>query len=537
MNAAVNVTDLNIAKRKVEQSEANLRNIILQAPVAMCLLRGPNYVVEIANERMYDIWGKKGPDTLNKPFFEAIPEARNQGFEELLSTVISKGETVKMNGIPATLTRRGEKETFYLDVAYEPYREEDGFISGIMAVATDVTEQVLVRKQIEAAEASLRNAIDIAELGTWQYDARTRLMFYSPRMMEWYGLDSDTVPYQTIVETFQENDRLRHKDYLNHEFNWQEDGNIADVHSIINRKNGRTYVIHSVGKPIWDREGTLLRIEGMSRDVTKEHSSRQALETEVKQRTEQLATAIEDLQIVNRELQRSNANLEEFAYAASHDLKEPVRKINIFMGRLKMQLADKLSPDDIHMFRRVEDASQRMNALIDDLLLYSHVNYRVDETELVDLNEKVERVIEDLELDIEEKKASIQIDELPSINGNGRQLQQLFQNLLSNALKYSRPGVPPRISIEARVVSREIEGLSTAKKYHLIAVRDNGIGFDQSYSEKIFQMFKRLHTSNHYIGTGVGLSIAKKVVENHHGRITATSKPGEGATFEIYLPA
>ncbi len=536
VNAAADVTDLNLAKKKVEQSEANLRNIILQAPVAMCLFKGPKYVLEIANERMCEIWGTVGLDILDKPIFEAIPEARNQGFEGLLSKVMHQGETVKVYGMPVTLTRNGEREIFYVDVVYEPYREADGTILGIMAVATDVTEQVIAHKQIEAAQASLRNAIDIAELGTWRYETATQLMTYSPRMMEWYGFDNEKIQYQTVLESFEEKARPRHQRYLNNDFDWQDDGTLADVHTIVNQKTGQTHIIQSIGKPIRDEKGTLVYIEGMSRDVTKEYNNRQALETEVKQRTEQLAAAIEDLQLVNTELQRSNANLEEFAYAASHDLKEPVRKINIFMGRLKLQLADKLGPDDAYIFSRVEDASQRMNALIDDLLLYSHVNYRLDETERVDLNEKVKRVMEDLELDIESKKAQIYIEELPVVNGYGRQLQQLFQNLLSNALKYNRLGVSPVVSITTQVVQGGDIGLLATKEYHLITVRDNGIGFDQTYSDKIFQMFKRLHNTNEYQGTGVGLSIARKVVENHFGRITAEGKPGEGATFKIYLP-
>jgi len=265
-------------------------------------------------------------------------------------------------------------------------------------------------------------------------------------------------------------------------------------------------------------------------DVTEQVLARQKIEEVVEQRTSQLAQANEDLQKTNKELQRSNQNLEEFAHAASHDLKEPIRKIHFFTQHLKDQLASHLKDEEQRSFSRIVNATQRMGHLIDDLLLYSHVSQRPHETESVDLNEKLHRVLEDLELDIEEKKAVVHVGRLPVIQGYRRQLQQLFQNLLSNSLKYSKAGVPPQIDITAEQTH------SNDKSYHLIKVKDNGIGFEQQYEDKIFQMFSRLHGKSEYSGTGVGLSIAKKVVENHNGFIRVQSKSGEGSTFEIYLP-
>jgi light-regulated signal transduction histidine kinase (bacteriophytochrome) len=163
-------------------------------------------------------------------------------------------------------------------------------------------------------------------------------------------------------------------------------------------------------------------------------------------------------------------------------------------------------------------------------LLYSHVSQRPHETETVDLAKAVQNAMEDLELDIQEKGASIEVGKLPVVKGYRRQLQQLFQNLLTNALKYSKRDLAPFIDISSKEVT-ENEG-----RYHLITVKDNGIGFDQQYSERIFQMFARLHGKSEYGGTGVGLSIVKKVVENHNGFIRAESTEGEGSVFKIYLP-
>jgi PAS domain S-box-containing protein len=230
------------------------------------------------------------------------------------------------------------------------------------------------------------------------------------------------------------------------------------------------------------------------------------------------------------ELRRSNRNLEEFAHAASHDLKEPIRKIHFFTSQLKDQLSNRLTEGEERSFSRIENASQRMGNLIDDLLLYSHVSQRPHEREWVDLNEKVQRVLDDLDLDVQQKGAVIHVDKLPVVQGYRRQLQQLFQNLISNALKYSKKEVSPCIDITS---SEVFEG---EKLYHLITVKDNGIGFEQEYADKIFQMFTRLHGKGEYSGTGVGLSIVKKVVENHNGFIKVKSTPSVGSTFEVLLP-
>ncbi|RYF82043.1 MAG: hypothetical protein EON98_11720 [Chitinophagaceae bacterium] len=242
------------------------------------------------------------------------------------------------------------------------------------------------------------------------------------------------------------------------------------------------------------------------------------------------------------ELKRSNANLEDFAYAASHDMKEPIRKIHFFSDRLKHELADQLSDHQKQLFSRMEKATNRMRNLIDDLLAYSHVSKGIPDTEQIDLNQKVRNVLEDLELEVQERGAIVQVDDLPTISGHRRQMQQLFQNLIGNALKYSKPGEQPEIHISASVVKgKEIDANMGAeesnKSFHLIKVSDNGIGFDQKDAERIFNMFTRLHGNSEYRGTGVGLSIARKVVENHKGFITAESVPGHGSTFNIYLAA
>ncbi|HET7896486.1 MAG TPA: ATP-binding protein, partial [Flavisolibacter sp.] len=242
------------------------------------------------------------------------------------------------------------------------------------------------------------------------------------------------------------------------------------------------------------------------------------------------------------ELQRSNEALQEFTRAASHDLKEPIRKIVFFSGKLKYLLNDKLTEDESQLLERVEKSSERMKGLVEDLLEYSYVEQNGREKEATDLNTVLALILSDLELPINEKNAIVKVANLPVVDGYRRQLQQLFQNLVSNALKYHKSGVQPEINISVENVTGKSCGFNVPdvfreRDFYLINVQDNGIGFAQSDAERIFNIFTRLHGNNEYSGTGIGLAIVRKVVENHGGYICAESEPGEGACFHVLLPA
>jgi light-regulated signal transduction histidine kinase (bacteriophytochrome) len=242
------------------------------------------------------------------------------------------------------------------------------------------------------------------------------------------------------------------------------------------------------------------------------------------------------------DLKRSNQNLEEFAYAASHDLKEPIRKIHFFADRLKNALGQHLDAEQNRLFERMEAATKRMASLIDDLLSYSQVSLRPRTFEDVNLNHLIEIVLNDLDLEIEETGARVTVDNLFTIKGHQRQLQQAFQNLISNALKYSKPGVVPQVQIQCNKQTGKETGLILSaeelqREYFVVSVSDNGIGFKQEDAERIFNVFTRLHGNTEFRGTGIGLAIVRKVIENHNGHIRAESQPEEGATFRVYLPA
>ena len=253
------------------------------------------------------------------------------------------------------------------------------------------------------------------------------------------------------------------------------------------------------------------------------------------------------------ELQRSNANLEQFAYVASHDLQEPLRKIQAFGDIIETEYGPIIGEQGADMIRRMQWAAARMQVLIKDVLAYSRVATKRDAIKPVDLHQLVANVVDDLETAIARQEAVLTIDPLPTVTGDAGQLRQLFQNLLSNALKFMKPrqtpgesGAPVQrkasISVTTQLILGRDAGITIPpsdadRLFHLIEISDNGIGFEPYQAERIFHVFQRLHSRSDYQGTGIGLAIVKKVVENHSGHIQAVGRPGEGATFRILLPA
>ncbi|CCH00494.1 PAS/PAC sensor signal transduction histidine kinase [Fibrella aestuarina BUZ 2] len=258
-------------------------------------------------------------------------------------------------------------------------------------------------------------------------------------------------------------------------------------------------------------------------DVTQNHQQRQKLAA------------------TNTELIRSNDNLAQFAYVASHDLQEPLRKIQSFGDVLNNQFGHQLSHDGLDLLLRMQAAANRMSLLIKDLLDYSRISTHKDSFGQLSLDKLVQEALDDLYVVIEETKAVIDVPSLPTITGDYRQIKQLLQNLLSNALKFHKPDQPPHIVIRTQRITRaqlptHATITSQASHFQEITVQDNGIGFDSKFADRIFQVFQRLHGRSKYPGTGVGLAICRKVAENHGGTITVKSETNQGSTFRLYLP-
>ena len=273
---------------------------------------------------------------------------------------------------------------------------------------------------------------------------------------------------------------------------------------------------------------------------SREHEKYQAdLESVNEDLESRIADRTQELSVYSDELARSNRELEDFAFVASHDLQEPLRKIRAFGNRLESGYNDVIDERGKDYLARMLNAAERMSMLISDLLAFSRVSTRGKDFDDVNLKTAVESILGDLEIAIAEKSAQINVGDLPTVRGDKSQLEQVFLNLLSNALKFQSEGVTPVVNVSAQdATEEETKDLLLSEEYEWtkITVSDNGIGFDQSFAEKIFAPFQRLHGRSEYKGTGIGLAVCRRIVERHNGQITATSAPGKGATFSIIMP-
>lgn len=292
------------------------------------------------------------------------------------------------------------------------------------------------------------------------------------------------------------------------------------------RRDGSTFLAELVKTPIQEN-GREVGAVLIFKDITERRRAEEALAQKAE------------------ELGRSNAELEQFAFVASHDLQEPLRKIQAFGDRLKMKCEKIQLGEAGDYLDRMQNAAARMQTLINDLLAFSRVIRSSQPFVPVDLRAVTKEVLSDLEVRIEKNGARVEISELPTIDADPTQIRQLMQNLLSNALKFQPPNAQPVINITSRVISgpawnnppgSENGGVPNANDICEITVRDNGIGFDEKHLEKIFAVFQRLHGRTEYEGTGVGLAVCRRITDRHSGSITAKSQPGKGATFIVTLP-
>jgi len=280
--------------------------------------------------------------------------------------------------------------------------------------------------------------------------------------------------------------------------------------------DGRLIWISLTVDPVWNAEREIVETRSIVVDITERKRAEEAF------------------RLYAEELKRSNEELEQFAYIASHDLQEPLRKIQAFGDRVRSKYNDVLDERGLDYLRRMQDAASRMQSLITDLLLLSRVTSKAQPFIEVDLDQVVHEVLSDLEVRIERIGGQVEVSDLPTVKADPMQMRQLLQNLISNALKFRREDRPPSVKVYGRILRRSTaQGVkSPAFQIH---VEDNGIGFDEKYLDRIFKPFQRLHGRNVYEGSGIGLAICQKIAERHGGDITATSTPGQGATFTITL--
>jgi PAS domain S-box-containing protein len=403
-----------------------------------------------------------------------------------------------------------------------PVLDTQGRLLRMVGNNVNVTDEKRSAALLEKQEYLLREAESLLNFGSWEWDITTGEILWSEGLYAVFGYDPDTRPERITFEVYRQHlhpDELERAMQRNAEV-MREKGSFEGQYRIITH-TGQERWVHEKGIVVTNDRGEVVRLMGSTADVTQLRT----YQTELEQRI--------------ADLHRSNANLEQFAYVASHDLQEPLRKITSFGERLIKRHAEGLGGEGRLFLERMIEATARMKALIDNLLDFSRVTRRLNTFVPTDLNAVLRSVLGDLEMKIAEKGATIEQDSLPTLDSIPGQMQQLFQNLLSNALKFSQAGRPPVIQVRVRSVGtaeRTQYPISPRGNYVRIDIQDNGIGFEPEYSERIFVLFQRLHGRSEYDGTGIGLAIVKKIVENHQGIISAESAPGQGARFTLLLP-
>jgi PAS domain S-box-containing protein len=548
LDIATDVTEKVMEHKRIEQSQMELLALFEQSPVAIAMIREKDLAFTMANPFYGNLVGRSVDEIVGKSLLEALPELEGQGFQELLRDVIETGVPFTATERPVQIIHKEELVTIYVDMTYQPKKEKDDTISGVLVIATDVTGQVLARKNIEQAEKRLRDAVELAGLGTWQIDIQSGAIAFSDRLRDWFSIGgNDPVTLEKIYNAV----KPQSLPLIQRTLAEAGSGVVRDAYDMEFTLNATAdyteRVLHATGATIYDSKGEVSGINGNIQDVSAERELQRTLEKLVMLRTEELEAVNEEylatneeLTHLNEKLSRSNENLQHFAYVASHDLQEPLRKIQAFGGLLKSRFAAELGSGAEYL-DRMQAAANRMSMLIEDLLTFSRVSQKESFT-IISLNEVVQTVLADLDLTIHQTQAVVSVGELPVLIGDRLQFGQLFLNLISNALKFRSMDAAPEITITAiKVESSEIDENvkpdNVSNAYHRIDVSDNGIGFDEKHTARIFQIFQRLHGKAEYPGTGIGLAICERVVGNHGGAISAKSRIGQGSVFSVYLPA
>jgi PAS domain S-box-containing protein len=288
-------------------------------------------------------------------------------------------------------------------------------------------------------------------------------------------------------------------------------------------KDGRTYWLSLNINPVFDDDGKLLQFIAIESEIT----TRKEIEIKLRKEVEGV---MKKLNVMNERLEISNRELLDFAYVSSHDLQEPLRKIQAFGDRLKSTCQDSLNEKGLDYLERMLNAASRAQILINDLLDFSRVTTKAQPFQPIELSEVLEGVLSDLEVRIEKSGVILEVDPLPVVEADALQMRQILQNLIGNALKFLREGVTPVVQVRSRVY------IKNEQEWCEIRVIDNGIGFEQQYAERIFQIFQRLHGRKTFEGTGIGLAICRKIAERHNGTLIAQGEPDRGATFIFTLP-
>lgn len=397
---------------------------------------------------------------------------------------------------------------------------EDGKVQFVLSTSTDLTDQQEAEEKIRESENRFRMLADALPQMVWMRNLQGKIEYGSKHWEEYSGVEGVSAAWKAMVHP---------DDWNNIMQTWERhfaQGKPFQHEVRLKNKNNEYKWHNAIGEPLKDNEGNITKWIGVLTDIHIQKTFAENLENLVAKRTE--------------ELERSNEDLQQFAHVASHDLKEPVRKIMTFTNRIIDESQNKLSSKINSYLSKILSSTIRMYSMIDGVLLYSSISSAEQTKELVDLNDLLNSVVSELEIPILEKNAIIYLDDLPTVPGFPILLYQMFYNLLNNSIKFSKPGVPPIITCKAeKADNSELTQIkiNIKPRYTKLIIEDNGIGFNNEYAQKIFGTFTRLHPKDEYEGTGLGLSLCRKIAERHEGIIYAESIESSGSKFVVILPS
>jgi PAS domain S-box-containing protein len=503
----IDVTEHKEIMDALREREATLQAVCTSAVDALVMIDGEGRTLlwNPAAERMF---GYTAAEMLGQPVHDLVaPDDLRQRFLANFPDFQKTGQGAAIGKVVEMRARRKDGSEFPIDLSVSAVQKGQEWHA--VAVIRDITERKRAEDELRTKEGLLSESQHIAQLGSWDWtvQAGTSAMVWTPETYRLFGVSPDT--FVLSSETFQ---ALIHPDDRAAMQAWMkaclaglgppdlefrvclQDGSVRYI-------NGRGHIVQQ------DAEKKSIRMVGVAQDITK----RKLAEAALLQRTEELA--------------RSNTELVQFAYVASHDLQEPLRMVSSYVQLLARRYAGKLDADADVFIGFAVDGAKRMQHMINDLLAFSRVTTKGHGFEPVEADAALKLALVNLKMAIEESQASVTFDPLPVVNADSAQLTQLFQNLIGNAIKFRRKE-PPQVHVSVEKRAREWE----------FSVRDNGIGIEPQHLERIFVIFQRLNTAAEFPGTGIGLAICKKIVERHGGNLWVSSQPGAGSTFHFTIP-
>ncbi len=533
--ASLNITNQIVSRQKVEESEKLAKAAKKQLELTVENVPAAVY--------MFDHTGKV--QYINKPGLENIKSILGPLYnaEDDLSEILKKttieaeyydeeNQKVDLNRLPTVvalktgkdselLIKRVNKRTgnssWFLSRATALLNEEK-HVQLVLATSTDLTKQKLAEEEIREREKRFRTLAEALPQMVWIRNVEGQIEFGSKKWYEYSGIDSVSEAWNRMLHT---DDMERVMGLWKEHF---QNGRAFRFEARLRNKEGEYRWHQGAGEPVKNDAGKITKWVGVLTDIHAQKTFSENLENLVAERTKSLASTNEDLQ--------------QFVHITSHDLKEPVRKILTFTNKLTSDLGCTLEPDSAKYLSKIKKSADRIYSMIDGVLHYSSASTMVSETEEVDLVKIINDIKYDLEVLILERSATIDVGKLPVVRGSRLLLHQLFYNLINNALKFAKPSEPSIVTIRSAIANEEdVTRFNLKGAFIKITIQDNGIGFENSFKEKIFTSFTRLHSKDAFEGVGLGLALCRKVVERHGGVLYADGAEDLGACFTILWPA